>query len=344
MFEDCCRASGSGLRRASAAIAAALAVSVLVLAGCGESETPSGDSQGAAASEPVEITVGVAGGLNNAIYWDTMVAQSKGFFTKHGLNPKLLDTKDGPGTVQALASGSVPIGVGATDSMMNGIDRGAEITMVGAVSYANQAIVATKDIKSYSDLKGKKIVSGATNAGSGLLLTYMLEHNGIDPKNDVTFVLSGSTAQRIAALTGGGASATILNPPAIQQAIDSGFHVLQFSGDVIEYLFIAVGVNQGWAAKNGPTVTKFLQALEEAHTWLRDPANQQEAEKILATTLKTTAPVATTTYENAIRDLKIFPPTMAITPEIVNNAFKVLGKPASDPEKYIDTSYAGSAG
>lgn len=323
-----------------------IGVLALVAAGCGgASSASSGSASKASGSGGVaNIKVGVAGGLNNAIYWDTMVAQAKGLFEKHGVHPTLLNTKDGPGTVQALASGSVPIGVGATDSMINGIDQGANLSMVGAVSYANQAIVATKDIHSYADLKGKKIVSGAINAGSGLLLSYMLQQNQIDPKSDVTFVLSGTTAQRIAALSGGGASATILNPPAIQQAIDSGFHVLQYSGDVIQYLFIAVGVNKDYAAKNGPVVTNFLRALTDAHVWLRDPANEKEAEQILAKTLNTSQSVAKTTYDNAIKDLKIFPADMAITPAAVNAVLKVLGKPGADSQKYIDSSYGDSAG
>lgn len=276
-----------------------------------------------------------------SFYWDVMVADAKGYFQQNGIKPKFLNTKDGPGTVQAVTAGSAPFGVGATDAMVSGIDAGANVTVIAGVSYSDHALLVTKDIKSYDDLKGQKIASSALGAGSSLLTTYMLRQHGINPKSDVHFVLSGGTPERFAAMKAGGASATLVAPPALETGISSGFHVLEYANDAVRYMFMGAMVNKDFAQENPQLVKGFVAALAKANAWLADPANRSEAEKILEQYTKSTPQAAAGAYDTDIKKLKIFPEGAKITPDLLTKVLGVMGKSGSDAQKYLDASVTG---
>ena len=119
------------------------------------------------------VTVGKADpSADNTIPVD--VGYDVGIFKKHGLDLKIVDFGGGSKMAQAMAAGSVDLGVGAGAEMAF-VAKGAPMLAVcesaGPISFLSVGVPWDSPIKSLSDLRGKTI--GITSAGS---LTDWLAH------------------------------------------------------------------------------------------------------------------------------------------------------------------------
>jgi ABC-type nitrate/sulfonate/bicarbonate transport system substrate-binding protein len=102
------------------------------------------------------------------------VGDKLGIFKKHGLTLKIVDFTGGSKMAQALAAGSIDIGVGAGTEMIlahKGVPAMAICESTGTFPFLAIGVPADSPIKSLDDLKGKKI--GISRAGS---LTDFMAH------------------------------------------------------------------------------------------------------------------------------------------------------------------------
>src|SRR5699024_5221237 len=82
-------------------------------------------------------------------------------------------------------------------------------------------------IKTWDDLKGKKVGSAQATGGMKLTLMEVLNQNGIDPEKDVELVANNSYQTAYATLTSGEVDATIIHQPYATVAEKDGTgHVL----------------------------------------------------------------------------------------------------------------------
>jgi ABC-type nitrate/sulfonate/bicarbonate transport system substrate-binding protein len=84
-------------------------------------------------------------------------------------------------------------------------------------------VIAAKEIKSYQQLKGKKIGIASFGGNNEIGLRYAFKKNGINPDKDVTFLQLGGERNRLTALERGVISATIMSPPGLFVAEGAGF-------------------------------------------------------------------------------------------------------------------------
>jgi ABC-type nitrate/sulfonate/bicarbonate transport system substrate-binding protein len=95
------------------------------------------------------------------------VGDKLGFFKKHGLDLTIVDFTGGSKMTQAMAAGSIDIGVGAGTEMAL-VAKGAPMTAIcetaGPPSFLSIGIPWDSPIRSLNQLKGKKI--GVSTAGS----------------------------------------------------------------------------------------------------------------------------------------------------------------------------------
>lgn len=108
------------------------------------------------------------------------LAQAKGFFDKYGVKVEIKKVEEPQIRRQLLASGQADISAETID--MSVLDFGAgvneKIFMALDTSLGADGIVATKDINSLSDLKGKTV--GATKGDPPyFLLKYLMKQQGI---------------------------------------------------------------------------------------------------------------------------------------------------------------------
>lgn len=338
-----------------------LLVAILVTIACGDGAAPapasaqppgiSGGAAGARATKPAAMTpvkVAIAGGLKaGALYWDVMVADAHGFFAKNNLQPEFIDAPAGPDTVQAVVAGSADFGVGATDAIIRGINKGAPIAMIAGGAYPPHALVTAATITSYDKLRGKRIAVTSVTAGSSLLLIELLRAHALGEK-DFEFVLSGATPARLAAITAGAVQGTLLSPPEDLTAQKAGFRVLGYVNEAAHFVFIGHTVSKSFAEKHRPAAVAYARAIRDANRFLLDPANKATSVSALRKYTKAPQDNAEATYDTVIGKLKGFVKDAAVTPADLDGMLKVVERTDKitglKPETFIDASYLREAG
>ena len=151
-------------------------------------------------SAATTLTAGEANAIADNIM-PLAIGDELGIFTKHGLDLKIIELGGGSKMAQAMAAGSIDIGLGAGTEMAL-MAKGAPTLAVcetsGPVSFFGIGVPSDSPIKSLADLKGKTI--GVSSLGS---LTDWLAHELANKEGwgekDVTTVALGGSAAGIAA-------------------------------------------------------------------------------------------------------------------------------------------------
>jgi NitT/TauT family transport system substrate-binding protein len=134
---------------------------------------------------------------------------------------------------------------------------------------------AKPEIKSVSDLKGKRIGVTRFGASSYFAGLSMLESAGIKP-NEVVFIQNGGVGESFAALLGGRVDVCMIGYPFGLRAKKEGFHLLFRPSDTEYGLFptAVIGARESWLkdGRNRRLAVDFLRALGEGQQFARDSA------------------------------------------------------------------------
>jgi ABC-type nitrate/sulfonate/bicarbonate transport system substrate-binding protein len=149
-------------------------------------------------------------------------------------------------------------------------------------------VIARPEIKSWSDLKGKKLAADAVDTAFALVLQRILLAQGLDmSRGDYELVALGANNARVTSLLKGETFAGIFNAPTDLQAIEAGMWRIGDSQEILpDYPNTIIAVNRTWAENNRDTLVRFLRAWLKGLSWARDPGNREAAIKIIAVDLK----------------------------------------------------------
>ena len=119
----------------------------------------------------------IAYGGHNETMAPLWVGIEKGLFRKHGLDPRVLQTRSGPIMMATLASGGAPLVWAAPSSALNATVGGMKLGCfaVGSNKMPRELIVR-KGIDSIEDLRGKTF--GVQSIGGGFWLSTMVPLTG----------------------------------------------------------------------------------------------------------------------------------------------------------------------
>jgi NitT/TauT family transport system substrate-binding protein len=175
---------------------------------------------GAAAEQRISTSYpGIAG--YNIPFW---VALDTGEFRKLGLEIDPVLISGGSKSMQALLSGSLDFAHTSGGVSVQAALSGADVTIIATVSNSMSAgIIAAREIKSYQDLKGKKIGIASFGGNNDIGLRYAFKKQGLNPDKDVTFLQLGGEKNRLTALDRGVIAATIISPPGLFVAEAAGY-------------------------------------------------------------------------------------------------------------------------
>ena len=217
------------------------------------------------ASAQTRVRFGPSGGLSDnslAVH----VAIEKGFYKAAGLSGEVVQFKGGGPALQALVSGSIDFCVCAPEHVVRLRARGIDGIVAYALSDRVPYVLFAKpdsNIKSFADLKGRKI--GITTAGSltDNLVRLALKRVNLNPDRDVQIVSVGPSASQRAAIDTG----------AIAAGMVSGFDALEFGAKGYQVVFdwrsqetAALGLlaRQSWVDANRDTARAVVKATLQA--------------------------------------------------------------------------------
>lgn len=209
------------------------------------------------------------------------VAKAKGFDKEEGIQLDVVMTEDTVARHTSLAAGEVDL-VGITlDSVVIARSRGVPMTVVGQsdFSFGGDGIIATSEIKTVADLKGKKIAC-AEGLPSHFFLLVVLRKYGLGPQ-DFTFVPADDGSQAAQLFTSGRVDAAVTWDPWISKAesLTNG-HVLITTRETPGVLLGIVAANSEMLPQRRDRIVRSQRAWLKAVDFCRQ--HPDEAAQIMA--------------------------------------------------------------
>lgn len=134
--------------------------------------------------------------------------------------------------VTALIAGEIDV-AGIAGSAMRAAARGAPLKANFFPYYKSLfVLMGAPGIKRVQDLKGKVIGTTGPGATTELAAGIVLQHHGMDPRKDVTFMTIGGAETSIAAMRSGVIQARAFNPDAAMIMKKQGFTELAVLADM----------------------------------------------------------------------------------------------------------------
>ena len=274
-----------------------------------------------------------------------IVAETKGFFKKRGLNVEVALAPSSDALRNGLAEGKHQIVHGGIDNAIAMAEVAkADISILMGGDSAWNRLVVQSDIASIKDLRGKTVIVDAPTTSYAFQVYEVLKRNGLN-KGDYEVKAVGSTQKRYEAIIGDKtASASALNPPFSILAKRAG---LKEMGEMVQIIgplqTTACWTMKPWASANADVVVRYIQAFVEGVRWTLDPANKDEAIDLVTARFKLERDVAAEAYAIAA-DPKS---GMAKDAKLDMDGLKTVltlredwsGVKPGTPARYIDLSY-----
>jgi NitT/TauT family transport system substrate-binding protein len=223
---------------------------------------------GGGAADKIVVDYGGLSGFQSTVW----VAKDLKIFDKYGIDADVLMITGGSRSVATLLSGSTQFATGSATAPLVATARGSDIRVIAA-SYNKfpYSIVARPDVRSPKDLRGKKIAILNFGGSNDLALQLALREWNMKP-GDLTVIIGGDAPTRLGSMMAGRVDATILSPPHLTKAVQSGYRVLADMGDMsANFTQSSLYTKGSTIRENRERAKRFLRAYVEAvHTIKND--------------------------------------------------------------------------
>ena len=240
-----------------------LAVGIVV---AGTTAATGAAAQTACNGPPHKFNVGVSVSPPNVVHTSAYVAKELGLFARHCIDATIVQFDGGSSPAAAVA-----LSQGNTFATVNDVQvgRGMKVKQVwGLAPKAPQAYVVSEAVKTFADLKGRRLSAAGGGVGSfnWRIGREALAKAGLTV-DDAQFISQG-TAGRLAGLVAGQIDAVSLHPEDAFIALKQrpGLNILTQVADLMPlYNFNAYGVALDVIAKDRALVVAFIAAMVEAN-------------------------------------------------------------------------------
>jgi NitT/TauT family transport system substrate-binding protein len=166
----------------------------------------------------------------------------------------------------ALLASQVQVASTGGSEVINSIANGADLVVVATVTPIYALFLETRpEIKSAQDLKGKTIAITNPGASFDIATRVLLQHEGLDPDTDVTFVKTGSVANVTAALVSGNVDAGLANVPDNLKIEAAGLHPLfDMSKLGLPSSVVVLVMQRSYVNEHRDVVQRFVDDVVEA--------------------------------------------------------------------------------
>jgi ABC-type nitrate/sulfonate/bicarbonate transport system substrate-binding protein len=301
----------------------------------------------AAPAKLTNLRVGLPSQLSSN--WPLYTAVKRGLFQEEGLSVELIVLRRSTLQIQAMISEDIPLSQFSVDGAARAFTAGAPIRFIGSAQQKPAfRLIVDKEVKRWGDLKGKFLATGAPGGITYSMLLAMLDANGIK-KDDVKLLSMGTSNDRSQALMARRVQGTLLSAPDDFALLDEGFVSLGFVGEFVKELeYNGYIVNDNWAKRNREITISFMRVMVKATRWLHNPANKDDAIKILAGYIPFKPKWLESVYEMAIQN-KMLSSDCRPAPKGIENTLELSVKygigltsiPAVNT--WLDLSYLDSA-
>jgi ABC-type nitrate/sulfonate/bicarbonate transport system substrate-binding protein len=231
------------------------------------------------------------GGFNLPLW----AAERQGFFEANGVRVTLTPTPSSTFQMQGLAEGRFDIAMTAFDNVVAyqegqgeaKIPDNPDLFAFMGSDDGFLSVMGGKGVKTFADLKGKKLAVDALTTGFAFVLRELLAKNGI-AESEVTFERAGGLVERFPGLMSGAYAATVVLTPFDLVAQAKGHVQLARAAELGAYLGVVGAARRSWAAKNRAALDGFRHAFRAGVQFVYE--NPEIAEALLVANMRAMTP------------------------------------------------------
>ena len=224
-----------------------------------------------------------------AVYTTSYIAKDTGLFKKHGLDVELILIDTGP-IVHALIAGDLQVAAVGGSRVVASAVEGSGLRLLAATNNRMPyKLIVSAGVRSPSQLIGKKVGVGAFGGLDDTAMRFALRQLGLDPNKDVTIIVTGGKATRLAGLTQGAIAGAVIDPPYTLDAKKMG---LNFLFDFLEAgpktVYGTISAKDSYVQQNQEIFRSLLKAHIEAVQFYK--TRKSESIKIMAKYMRVPLP------------------------------------------------------
>jgi NitT/TauT family transport system substrate-binding protein len=232
------------------------------------------------------VRLGVAGisGTNAHPFVDKQL----GLFQKHGIEVELIAFQGGSQLIQAMLAGDLPLSLSEGVAVLASNIKSVNLVFIaGIVNTFPFTILAKAEIRTPSDLRGKKIAISRFGSSSDVAVRAAVERYDLKPDKDVIILQVGGQAERFAALRAGVVDAAIVSPPFNLVGRRLGFNdIIDMSEQGVAYAHQQIVARKDFIERQPDLVLRFLRGTVEGLGYWKDPSKKEAVTQNVAKFLK----------------------------------------------------------
>lgn len=247
-----------------------MALGASLIAGCGGSAEP-------AANEPVQFKIGHCTWVG---YGPLYIAQEKGFFKEHNINPEMVIIEDESQYAAAILANEIQALGNVVDREVIHYANGAPVSFVCAMdqSYGGDGLIASAEIQSVKDLEGKTVGLDKSSTSYFFFLAVLNKYGVDESTINIQEMTAGDAG---AAFVAGKLDAAVAWEPWLTNASQrEGGHVLVSSRDFPGMIVDVISMRQDFIDENPEAVQGLVDAWNEAIAYYKE--HPEEGNKIMA--------------------------------------------------------------
>jgi ABC-type nitrate/sulfonate/bicarbonate transport system substrate-binding protein len=165
--------------------------------------------------------------------------------------------------------------MGQVTSTFEAVAQDKPIEAVGVMlSKSINELYVPPSIKTAQDLAGKSVAISATGDSTDLAIRLALQSLGVSASN-ITFLPTGGSANRLAALLSGRVAGTVLSEPSSSEAAKEGMKLL-YNQTSMPFADDGITISKSYGQQHPAVVESFLEAIVDAVKYIDTPANKQQ--------------------------------------------------------------------
>src|SRR4030095_9211565 len=205
------------------------------------------------------VTLGLTGRSLSTLVFEMSIR--KGHFKQQGLDVKLITIRQSDVIIKAIMAGELNFMSIIPTAILASV-RGLPIRTIAVnVDNAPYVLVARPQIKSMSDLKGKKIAVSSLGGMSTLVVRAIVARSGLDPDRDVTYLAVGGSETRSVARGSVFVDAALMTIPLNYAPERQGYTRLAWGPDYVRYPMNGISGSPDYFTANRDLVLAVLRGM-----------------------------------------------------------------------------------
>ncbi len=269
-----------------------------------------------------------------------LVAESKGYFAKEGLEVQFEAATYAPAHNQGMAEGRWNLSLSSADTMIARATTDGKdfLLFMQAEEGLSASLIGRPGISSLEQLRGKLLAGDPGDSNLDLIRKKILRSHNIK-EDEYQVEIIGSSPKRLEAFLKGRVVAAMLAPPSSEKALSSGGVLLAKAEDYVPAWPLTCGWTlRKWLEDHRELVVRFIRAWVAATDWLLQPDHREETLELIIEKEHLNREMAEHSYQRVVPKARINPIALRKVLEL-RIEMDVYNPPYSPAEHFYDASY-----